>query len=267
MNNLDIKIKREPPVTRVTISASIEIVLSCMLISSIEKAFRDAFIALARNTLGQFLRLLDNLLLEEKQKKAEICRLINRSFITILGEINFNYRQAKRNGKYFSPLPQLLGMLGISKKQKISDGVREEPVKASIFTSFRKALKICRSCISLSTLWNSFQEKGRYYRSQVERAIYYYSEGEPLTRASIRDFAVVMIDEIWIMRRKKKSWHLARTAKLKVARFVDGKYEFLPVCAYSTPDGKEVLRFLSREGILAVGLVAFVGLRSQGMQI
>jgi len=237
LNTINIQITRESPVTRVSISAEVEIVLCCFLITSIEKAFRDAFLSLAKEALGQFLCLLDEQLLAKKEPGTRICRLISRTFLTTLGKVNFVYRQAKRNGTYFSPL---LELLGISKKQVISSTVKEQPVDASIYASFRKALKICRNGISLSSLWKAVQDKGKRYRDRIERSIYYYSEGDSFLSASPFDFASVMIDEIWIRGRKKKKWEKVKVARLSVARFKDDKHVFEPIRVYATLESQAV---------------------------
>ena len=198
--NLNISIQSESSALRVKVSTEFEFILLALQIFLIIAVLKNVLFELGRRVIVEILRQLDDKWLKEKDWSIKVCRFVNRTIKTSLGEITFRYRQAKCGGKYFSPL---LETLGIKHHQRFSDDAISDALTASIYTSFRKALKITSPPFSLSTLWKAAQKEGQLYRDKAGKAIYYCLEGEPAANYSPLDFAVVIIDEIWI--RAKRS--------------------------------------------------------------
>lgn len=231
MKNVSCVITKEHSILRVKISTEIEITLSCFLLLSIVKELKEVFKEISAEVLLQILHELENIWMHEKEAGIRICRFVKRTLNTTFGKITFKYRQAKKAGRYFNPL---LEILGIENHKRITEDLKETAILASLYTSYRKALKIAGNVISLHTLWSSVQDKGKMYIDKRNKAIYYYTEGEPIISSGEKDFAVLMIDEIWLRQRKKKQFIKVKVARLEVTRFREGVYVFEPLRIFAT---------------------------------
>jgi hypothetical protein len=248
MKSLTCTFIKESSTLRMQISFQREIILHSVLLSVITKELKKVFDEAACEILRHLFHLLDEIWLEEKNKDIKITKTVkNRSLKTIFGEILFNYRQAEKNGKYLCPL---LETLGIDKYQRITDDLMDLVKRSALYTSYRKALKIGCDICALSTLWKAVQKDGLFYREKRNNAIYYYLEGEPLCAASPSDFAIVMIDEIWLRKKtkkvqktapakKKKEYIKVKVARCSVARKKGDTYEWDPLRILATAQGSQ----------------------------
>lgn len=232
MNPISVKLHKESSVYHVEISAQIRLTLSTLLLTSVIPAFKEAFLSAAREALRQLFKRLDDLWLWEKGSGIRVCRFYSRTLKTSIGDISFRYRQAKKNGNHFGPL---LEMLGLESYQRVSSELRAWVASVALYVSYRKTQKITDTSLSLFSLWSLVQKEGKMYRDRRKQMLYYYSEGVPTIAASSRDFAIVMLDEIWIRSRRKDDWLKVKTARLAVARFRGEKYIFEPVRVFAAP--------------------------------
>jgi hypothetical protein len=231
---VSVKIQKESSIT-VEISLSMRIVLHSLLISCVVQVLKEALFKAARDILGQILEKLDEEWRKGKDSSIRICRFVPRTLQTIFGDVRFLYRQAKKDGKCFRPL---LEMIGIESHQRITADAKEQAILASLYTSYRKALKIAGCAFSLTTLWSFVQKEGRFYRDKRKKAMWYASQGVSDRTAGLLDFAILMIDEIWIRGRKKKQWLRIKVARLAVARKKDEEYIFEPLRVYATHESQ-----------------------------
>jgi len=230
MKKIDVNIHKESSIHRVDISVQMNIVLPSLLFSCIVNVVKQAFFDVAREVLRQILEKLDNIWSKEKDRNIRICRFVTRTLRCCLGEVKFKYRQARKEGKHFRPL---LETLGIDRYQRITDDAKAQAILASLYTSYRKALKIANCSFSLSTLWNSVQKEGKFYRDKRKKAMWYYSQGVPTKPASPSDFAILMMDEIWLRHVKKRKWLYVKVARLAVARRNGDEITFEPLRVYA----------------------------------
>ena len=182
------------------------------------------------------LLLLNRAIFDHGVTYAPEYKFVNRSCKTVFGEIRFRYRQAKNNGKYICPL---LEILGIEKGQRLTRELMELSIIASLYTSYRKVLKIAGSVCSLGTLWHMVQREGKRYVEKRDRALYYHAEGSSRAGLTDHDFAILMIDEIWIRHKEKKRYIRVKVARLGVFRYSEQSYEAVPVCIYATAQGSQ----------------------------
>jgi len=241
MKNVKLSIEKESSSLRLKISAEIEIILHTLTLVSIIKVLKETFLSVAADVLKKLLLELDNMWLREKESDVKVCRFVRRTLKTSIGDIPFKFRQAKKNGIYFSPL---LELLGLEKYQRTTEDLKELMFSALLYASFRKSLKIGGYPFSLFALWSSMQKEGIKYRKKVDDVIYYYSEGVLASQASEKDFAIVMMDGIHIRHIKRRHQIIVKVARLVVARWRDGKYIFEPIRVVATTRKKEV--FLRR---------------------
>ena len=222
---------------RVKISIEREIVLQSFLLASIVKVLKTEFNNIAVEILRQLFHMLDNAWLTEKSKGEKSCKFVDRALHTSFGWVRFKYRQAQlEGGGHFRPL---LDMLGIEKGQRRTGDLMEVAMLSVLYTSYRKALKIAGQVCSLGALWYTVQKEGKRYIVKRDKALYYYSEGVSRAGATEKDFAIMMIDEIWIRHTKKKQHIRVKVARLGVFRHKEDTYESLPLCIYATAKGTQ----------------------------
>ena len=239
--------QHSPSTSTVSISMEAEIVLHSFLLSSILVVLRKTLDEAALEVLRQLFHSLDDIWLRERDKDFVICKCVPRSLRTIFGTVNFRYRQAKKDGTYYRPL---LETLGIDTYQRITEDLLDLVRRSALYTSYRKALKIgCHIC-ALSTLWNAVQKEGISYRKKRDDAVYYYLEGAPLCEVSPSDFAIVMIDEIWLRKKtqkivaeppekKKREYIKVKVARCSVAHMRGDNYEWEPLRIMATAQGNQ----------------------------
>lgn len=268
MKSLRCEIIKESSTLNVQISFQREIILRSFLLPEIIRVLKEVFDTAAREVLCQIFHALDDIWLQEKEKGFDVCKMVDRSLRTIFGTVHFRYRQAKKEGRYYRPL---LEALGIDKCQRITDDLMDIVKRSALYTSYRKALKIgCHIC-ALSTLWKAVQKEGVSYRRKRDDAVYYYLEGAPLHAVSSDDFAIVMIDEIWLLKitknmaavapekkkKKKREYIKVKVARCSVAHKMGETYVWEPLRILATARGtqkdfvKEACRFFNATCSLA----------------
>jgi hypothetical protein len=106
------------------------------------------------------------------------------------------------------------------------------------------------------------QKEGISYKKKLDSAVYYYLEGESSGLVSPSDFAVVMIDEIWLRKKtmkvlitapekKKKQYIKVKVLRCSVAHKKEDTYEWEPLRVLASAQGdqkgflKEARRFLN----------------------
>lgn len=232
MNTLTAEITaKEPSLLKVKVSHETEIILQNFSITSIVAVIKEVFMKGALETVRQILEGLDALLMKEAGQNFGVTKKEKRTLKTSIGKLNFYCRYGYEKGKHRVPL---LEFIGVKKYQRMTDDGKELGNLASLFTSFRKALRIAGFCCSLATLWKNVQKSGKVYRKRVDDVLYYYSEGEPCYSAHPKDFAVVMMDEIWLRRREKRKFLMVKTARLVVARYKEESYHFEPLRVFAS---------------------------------
>jgi hypothetical protein len=237
MINIRSAITTESSTLRVTISIEREIVLHSFLLASIVTVLKTELNTIAVEILRQLFTLLDDAWLREKGSSMKACKFLNRALHTGFGWVRFRYRQAQmKGGKHFRPL---LDMLGIEKGQRRTADLMETSMLSVLYTSYRKALKIAGHVCSLGALWYTVQKEGKRYIQKRDKAIYYYSEGDFHVEITERDFAILLIDEIWIRHTKKKKHIRVKVARLGVFRHTENGFEGMPVCIYATAKGNQ----------------------------
>jgi len=221
----------------VNISIETEIILPCFLISDIVSILKKELYQIVLTVLSLMLEQIDDILLKEKPKNIIICRKVKRSVKTYFGEVFFKYRQAKAGEKYFSPL---LELIGLERYSRITEDLLEQAVNICTKASFRNASKILESKLPTTSLWRYLQKRAVIYQKNIDDALYCFNEGDYSQVSNEKDFAIVMIDEIWIRGKKKKQWLKVKTARLNAARFQsDNTHHFEPVCVYATISSQE----------------------------
>jgi hypothetical protein len=141
-------------------------------------------------------------------------------------------------------------MLGIENYQRITEDLIDLVRRSALYTSYRKALKIGGHICALSTLWTAVQKEGISYRKRLNNAVYYYLEGESSGLASPSDFAVVMIDEIWLRKKrmkvlttapekKKKQYIKVKVLRCSVAHKKEDTYEWEPLRVLASAQGDQ----------------------------
>ena len=237
MINISGVITNESSTLRVTISIEKEIVLQSFLLTSIVTVLKTELNSVAVEILKQLFSMLDDAWLREKGSGIKACKFLDRALHTGFGWVTFRYRQAQmKGGKHFRPL---LDMLGIEKGQRRTDDLMEVSMLAVLYTSYRKALKTAGCICSLGSLWYTVQKEGKRYIRKRDNALYYYSEGESHVGDSEQDFAILMIDEIWIRHTEKKRHIRVKVARLGVFRYRENSYEGMPICIYATAKGNQ----------------------------
>ena len=222
MKSLTCTFTKESSGLKVQICFCTEIVLHSLLLSVIVKELKSMLNEMACELLQRLFHAIDDIWLKSRENGIRICKPVDRSLKTIFGiltpivkfiiyngavsyaleyEVFFHYRQAKKDGKYYRPL---LEALGIDKYQRISDDLIDLVRRSALYTSYRKALKIGSHICALSTLWGAVQKEGKAYCKKRDDTVYYCLEGESPHSISSSDFAIVMMDEIWLRKRKKK---------------------------------------------------------------
>lgn len=236
MKNVRCVVIKESSTLKLQVSIEREIILPCLLLSSIVSVLKKELDAIAVEILEQLLPQIEFHWLETKEPGVDIRKFVSRTIKTCFGWVHFYYRQARKNGKHFRPL---LEILGIGKGQRLTRDLMEIAFIASLYASYRKALKIAGHVCSLGTLWCAVQKEGEMYTNKREQAIYYYSEGAPREAFSDQDFAIVMIDEIWIRHVKKGKHIKVKVARLCVFRYRDGTYVGEPLRVFATARGDQ----------------------------
>lgn len=237
MINISGVITTESSTLRVKISIEREIVLQSLVLTSIITVLRAELDSIAVEILTQLFHMLDESWLKEKTKVIKSCKRVTRALHTCFGWVRFKYRQAQMiGGKYFRPL---LDMLGIEKGQRRTDDLMEVAMISVLYTSYRKALKIAGQVCSLGALWYTVQKEGKRYIEKRDKALCYYSEGMSHVRSTEKDFAILLIDEIWLRHTKKKEHIRVKVARLGVFRYTENGYESMPLCIYATAKGKQ----------------------------
>ena len=201
MKSLTCTFTKESSGLKVQICFCTEIVLHSLALSGIVKELKTVLNEMACELLQRLFHAIDDIWLKDREDGIRICKPVDRSLKTIFGEVLFRYRQAKKDGKYYRPL---LEALGIDKYQRISDDLIDLVRRSALYTSYRKALKIGSHICALSTLWSTVQKEGKAYCKKRDDTVYYCLEGESPHSISSSDFAIVMMDEIWLRKRKKK---------------------------------------------------------------
>lgn len=211
-NTINIEIHRELNQTRVCILLEIEILLSSLNIVEVVNTFFGLFKRLALKCTGEFLSLLDTLMLFHKdkvsntdkkryrgnKKEREICRFYDEKFKTPWGVVPFSCREVLKGGKYSIPLREIIGMP--ARKQVVEETFGDE-IKACVFApSFNKAWEMGDKEISKSKLWHMFQEYAKKKREDEERALEFFGEGDISQTPASGDKACGTIDEIWVRR-------------------------------------------------------------------
>ena len=211
-NTTNIEIHREPNQTRVCILLKIEILLSSLNIVEVVDTFFDQFKRLALKCTGEFLSLVDTLIVFNKdkvsnndkkryrgnKKEREICRFYDEKFKTPWGEVPFSCREVLKDGKYSIPLREGIGMP--PRKQVVEETFEDAIETCVLASSFEKAWKITDKVISKSKLWQMFQGYAEKKREDEERALDFFREGDISQIPASGDTACGMIDEIWIRR-------------------------------------------------------------------
>lgn len=236
MRKINCKLKNESSTLKAEISIQMEIVLQSLLLTSIVAALKKELDAAAIEILKQLFRQIDFNWLLTRGKGIEVCKIVSRTLKTVFGKVRFFYRQAKKNGKYFRPL---LETLGIGKGQVITKDLIEVGLRSTLYTSYRKALKIAGNVCSLGALWCAVQKEAKMYIDKRDQAIYYYSEGSPVVLATMKDFAIMMIDEIWIRHRSNGVFIRVKVARLGVIRYKEGTYVCEPLRVFATAKGDQ----------------------------
>lgn len=234
-NTINMEIHREPNQTRVCILLKIEILLSSLNIVEVTNIFFDSFKEMALKSLGEFLSLLDTLMIFKKEKvsstenkrcrgnkkEREICKFYDEKLKTSLGEVPFRCREIKKDGKYSIPLREVIGM---PPRKQVVEGTFEDAVKTcALAPSFLKAWEITDKVISKSKLWHMFQEYAKKKREDEERAIDFFSQGDITQTPAAGDTACGTIDEIWVRRalspeereRYEKEWEKKEQERMK----------------------------------------------------
>ena len=215
----------------INISVETEIILPNCNLSTIISTVKKEIFAIAIKIISLILIDIDKILLKEKPRNVRICKLITRTIQTSFGEVTFHYRQVKVDKHYCSPL---LELIGLGRYERVTEDVLELPMNACIRTSYRNAAKISEFNLSVTSLWRYLQKCSAKYIKSIDDALYCFREGDYSVKASDKDFAIVMIDEIWIRGRRKKQWVKVKTARLKVTRHkFDDTYECEPVCVFA----------------------------------
>lgn len=236
MRNVCCKLNNDASTLKAQISIQMEIVLPSLLLTSIVGILQKELNGVALEILKQLFRQIDLNWLLTRGKGIDVCKFVPRTLKCVFGKLKFKYRQAKKNGKHFRPL---LETLGIGKGQILTRDLIEVGLCSTLYASYRKALKIAGNVCSLGALWSAVQKEAEIYVDKRDQAIYYYTEGCPQVSASTRDFAIVMIDEIWIRQRSKGDFIRVKVARLGVIRHKDGTYECEPLRVFATAKGDQ----------------------------
>lgn len=233
--SVSVEVNGNSSTINVTIHCKLVFSLDCFLIEQMVMVLWNHLKEVGRQILKGILEGLDAILMKEKAVDEDIVRSFdNRPLRTSFGDMTFRCHQTEKNGECSIPL---LKVLGLAPRQKITGEWKILGILATLYATYRKALKIIgfTAAFSLAHLWRSVQKEGLLYRDKRERALYYYLECPPIWPYSERDFAILMMDGIWI-RKKQKRKHL----EVKVARLVvackqkDGTYQFKPMQIYAT---------------------------------
>lgn len=236
MINVHCTLIKESSTYKLPFSVKGEIVLPSLLLTSIIVALKKTLDAAAVEILKQLFHQIDFDWLRTKEKGIEARKPVPRTLKTIFGKVCFSYRQAKKGSKYLRPL---LEILGIGKGQVLTRDLMEAGLRSALYTSYRKALKIAGNVCSLGALWHAVQKEAKMYVDKRDNAIYYYSEGSPLVIATTKDFAIIMIDEIWIRHRKDGVFIRVKVARLGIIRYQEGAYVFEPLRVFATAKGNQ----------------------------
>jgi hypothetical protein len=220
MKNVYCVITNEASTLKMKISIETEIVLQSLVLTSIIAILKEELNSIGVQIIEQLFAMLDNTWLKGKERCIKACKFVPRALHTCFGWVRFRYRQAQMiGGKYFRPL---LDMLGIEKGQRRTDDLMEVAMMSVLYTSYRKALKIAGQVCSLGALWYSVQKEGKRYIEKRDKALYYYSEGmfspggDGRAGVNEKDFAILLIDEIWLRYTKKKEHIRVKVARLGV---------------------------------------------------
>jgi hypothetical protein len=235
---------KESSTLRVKISFEKEIFLHSLLLPVIIRELKKVLDEAACEILRWIFHAIDDRWLEERDKVIRICKTVKgRTIRTVFGTVSFDYRQARKDGKYLCPL---LETLGIGKYQRLTEDFIDLVKRSALYTSYRKALKIGGDICALSTLWSFVQNDGVSYRKNRDDAVYYYLEGDSLPPFSPQDFAIVMIDEIWLRAKrtgssdkKKREYIKVKVARCSVARKKGDSYEWEPLRIMATARGDQ----------------------------
>ena len=244
MKSLTCEFIKESSTLRVKISLEKEIFLHSLLLPVIIGELKKALDEAACEILQRIFHAIDEMWLRERDKNIRICKTVkDRTIKTVFGSVSFHYRQARKGGTYLCPL---LETLGIGKYQRLTDDFIDLMKRSALYTSYRKALKIGGTLCALSTLWSAVQKEGASYRKKRDDAVYYYLDGASLHPFSPKDFAVVMIDEIWLRRKstgssekKKREYLKVKVARLSVARKKGDLYGGEPLRIMATARGDQ----------------------------
>jgi len=234
-DTINIEIHRESNQTRVCVLLKIEILLSSLNIVEVVNTFFELFKRLALECTGEFLSLVDTLIVFNKdkvsnndkkryrgnKKERKICRFYDEKFKTPWGEVPFNCREVLKDGKYSIPLREIIGMP--ARKQVVEETFGDE-IKACVFApSFNKAWEMGDKVISKIKLWHMFQEYAKKKREEEERALEFFAEGDISQTPGSGDTACGTIDEIWVRRafsleekeHNEKEWEKKEQERLK----------------------------------------------------
>jgi hypothetical protein len=138
-----------------------------------------------------------------------------RSLKTPFGQVDFKYRQIQKDGQYWSPL---LDCLGIPPKVRIIGECFETALSACLFTSFKKAWECSGRLISMGSLWGRFQDWGEKARQMERQAVQYFTEGNIVKETSSYQLALVMIDGNWVRKKGKKKHFEIKGARLALGK-------------------------------------------------
>ena len=229
--NITVKTTKHANELRLNISIQTEIALKGYLLSDIVLTLKKEIFEIILKVIALILENIDDIILKEKPKKVRICKILDRTIKTFFGDVHFCCRQAKVEKQYSIPL---LELIGLKKFERVTENALELPMNACTKTSYRKAAELSDSNISITSLWRYLQKRSEKYIKSIDDALFCFQEGDYSAKASDKDFAVVMIDEIWVRGIKKKKWVKIKTARLRVTRHkFDDTYDCEPVCVYA----------------------------------